>query len=485
MKQKFMLALAVIGLGFASCEKDDGPKIVETPIYGMQVNGPATGDKVFTIDEAQIVEPSSDFDVKAARNGMNYGIYFLKAGEMNFSNVLADEKVEFGVKLDSTAVQTAETGHEFSFDALTLTPGGTDAYTVKADGLYYIMTDETSSRAWVMKINTFEINATGDEATYVSGSADGASFEIKGVELRSVFKVRMNSAWKFVLPGLPWTDLAAGGVDGDHCRPVISYGGSVDALTADGGDISIETDKLLDMTFKWNPAEKGMKGITLEYAEGGDLPPPAFPENLYMTGAALGNGEWDWATNGLELTPVHSNPHLFFSVQWIAIGDDVGFKFSPELDWGKDFGVGAETSTSGVFEKGTGNVTVATAGYYTIVVNLKDETIEINEPMIYGIGDAFGGWDAAQAANMFTVDNDAEVITSPALSADADVRMHVGAQTMTVEDGSGPVDWWQAEFNVIDGKIEYRGTGDDQTAVPGTAGQVVTLNFKDGTGTIQ
>ncbi len=46
--------------------------------------------------------------------------------------------------------------------------------------------------------------------------------------------------------------------------------------------------------------------------------------------------------------------------------------------------------------------------------------------------------------------------------------------------------WWNSEFNVYDGKIEYRNdSSDDQPAVPGTAGQVVTLNFDDNTGTIQ
>ena len=57
-----------------------------------------------------------------------------------------------------------------------------------------------------------------------------------------------------------------------------------------------------------------------------------------------------------------------------------------------------------------------------------------------------------------------------------DIRMYT-----TIEG----VDWWQAEYNVFDGKIQYRGNGGDQAAVPVTAGQVVTLNFNAGTGTIK
>lgn len=46
-------------------------------------------------------------------------------------------------------------------------------------------------------------------------------------------------------------------------------------------------------------------------------------------------------------------------------------------------------------------------------------------------------------------------------------------------------DWWQMEFMVLDGKIEYRGKGDDQARLEATAGQVVTLDFNAGTGTIE
>ena len=46
--------------------------------------------------------------------------------------------------------------------------------------------------------------------------------------------------------------------------------------------------------------------------------------------------------------------------------------------------------------------------------------------------------------------------------------------------------WWQTEFMVFNGKIEYREKGGDQEPrVPGTAGQTVTLDFINGTGSIQ
>jgi hypothetical protein len=318
-----------------------------------------------------------------------------------------------------------------------------------------------------------------------TGSADGVTFEVKAVDLRAVFKVRINTAWKFITTNVPWTDLAAGGAEGDHCRPVISYGGAADALTADGGDITIDNGgQLLDFTFTWTPGKKGIAGISITTTAAGELPPAEFPEAMFMIGASIGG--WDWAANGIEMVPVHSNPHLFWKIVWIEAGvADAGFKFSPEKAWGKDFGVDAATgATEGVYGKGVDNVPdVAESGYYMVVVNLETETIEVNAPSVNGINPVFG--DADWAGNIeFTVDNTNKVITSPAFSADGALRMYVKANTLTNADGAA-IDWWQAEFNVFDGVIEYRGTGNDQAAVNVTAGQTVSLDFANETGVIE
>jgi hypothetical protein len=47
------------------------------------------------------------------------------------------------------------------------------------------------------------------------------------------------------------------------------------------------------------------------------------------------------------------------------------------------------------------------------------------------------------------------------------------------------VDWWQAEYNIYDGKIQYRGEGGDQAAVAVAANATVTVNFNAGTGEIK
>ncbi len=99
--------------------------------------------------------------------------------------------------------------------------------------------------------------------------------------------------------------------------------------------------------------------------------------------------------------------------------------------------------------------------------------------MDFGIGDVFGSWDHTNPPYQFTVDNANEVIKFNDVANDGELRMHVAASTLDIGD-----DWWRAEFIIIDGNIEYRGRGGDQTRVSVTAGQDISLNFKAGTGSI-
>ena len=131
-----------------------------------------------------------------------------------------------------------------------------------------------------------------------------------------------------------------------------------------------------------------------------------------------------------------------------------------------------------VIENGD-NMDIVESGMYIIVLNLQDGVIKLSVKVVevYGIGDAFGGWDEDNPANLFSIDNVTKTLTSPSLVADGNIRMY--AQHSWIDA------WWNAEFNIYDGVIEYRNDGGDQDPVPGTAGQVITLIFDDNTGSIQ
>ena len=79
-----------------------------------------------------------------------------------------------------------------------------------------------------------------------------------------------------------------------------------------------------------------------------------------------------------------------------------------------------------------------------------------------------------ESAQFATVDGK----LSATVAANGNLRMYVASTIATT-------DWWTREFVFFDGKIAYRGNGGDQTRVPVSTGQGVTLDFNAGTGVIQ
>ena len=248
---------------------------------------------------------------------------------------------------------------------------------------------------------------------------------------------------------------------------VIDFGGDLNNLVNGGANIATPGAGTWNVTLDIS----GVDGFSATVSQ--------YPNELYMTGNGVGQDaeNWNWF-EPLQLVPVHSHPELFWKIVWMKGTGE--FKIAPQADWGGDFGITGTADADGVYAKGGDNVPVpATAGYYMVVVDMKNNTVQVTEPKVYGIGNAFGGaWTAYDPNYLFTIDNANGVIKFDGVPDDGDLRLHVGATTLNC-------DWWQAEFNVIGGNIEFRGTGNDQAAVPVTSGQNISLNFKEGTGTIQ
>ncbi len=215
------------------------------------------------------------------------------------------------------------------------------------------------------------------------------------------------------------------------------------------------------------------------------LDPVTLPETMYITGS-MTVPEWDW-TGSYSMVPVHSNDGKFWSVQYFAEGDEIKFNTSRAWDGG-EFGYeegrfpDSSISYAGLEDSG-GNIKINNAGWYIVVVTTEivgrdyNFTVEFLPPNVYLTGDAAGGWDTFEEANRFTVPDtgDGEFV-SPAFVADAELRMCI------VLEG---IEWWKTEFVILDGKIEYRGKGDDQDRVNVTQGQRAYLNFLTGEGYVR
>lgn len=196
--------------------------------------------------------------------------------------------------------------------------------------------------------------------------------------------------------------------------------------------------------------------------------------DLFMTGSNYG-----WGDTWKQLTPIHSAEGEFWTIVYLEAGEQI--KFAPQAGWGNDFGGEAtinDEAGAGLTADGT-NLLAKNAGWYLLhVVNTTDRIVNVLAPNIYLIGGtaADGKWEVADV-NKFTVPTgkDGEFV-SPAFGAADEVRMCVNF---------GGYDWWKTEFIVLDGKIVYRGSGNDQERVKVAAGQKAYLNFTDGIGSFK
>ena len=196
--------------------------------------------------------------------------------------------------------------------------------------------------------------------------------------------------------------------------------------------------------------------------------------DLFLTGS-----NYDWGGKWLQLVPFNKSEEDFWTIIYLHEGEQ--FKFAPQAGWGDDFGYTGtninDEAGANITSSSDGNLVVGKAGWYLLKVqNGSTKALTVLQPNVYLIGDAAGEWNIADSHKFTVPTTEDGVFESPAFAADAELRMCVSV------DG---FEWWQSEFMVFDGKIEYRGRGIDQNRVNVKAGQKVTLNFTAGTGEIK
>ncbi len=350
----------------------------------------------------------------------------------------------------------------------------TTPFTVPADGLYHIVLDKELKKIVVAPV-VWGVIGGASPGGWGTSTPMPAAFNLNKMEfavedlvmLKNEWKFRYNDGWKIILD----KDFDLGGGK-KGIKVNTNLGGAVNALVPGGANIVNEVYAKYKVTLTW---ELG-KAWVATYTKTGEAPPLAeYPAEMFMIGDGVGT--WDWSVTNLPMVPVHSHPEYFWKIVWM--NGTGGFKFCEKKEWGLDFGAADGSTGIGTFDKGTSNITVpATAGYYMVVVDLKNKKIEVTEPSVFMIGDCVGSWNASTPENKFTVDNANEKITFTKAMNAGEVRMHVSSPLLIC-------DWWQAEFIVLNNLIEYRGIGGDQTRVPLTAGShTIDLNFKTGAGSI-
>jgi hypothetical protein len=489
-KYCLLAVMAISMVAFTGCKDDDDDD--DPPVFvedGFYLTGPATGTDGFELDAMMFPgrEEGEGFSYNL-REGMYEKFFYLNAGTFNITEVAGVNRTVWGwdgngqktLELDGTNDQILGTVHHG-----TVTADGT-GFNVNTAGLYHVIVDKSTARAFFTRITHWA--AIGDATDLgwsgeykmdpVSVTAEAGSWKGGGMIIRERggIKFRYNSGWKISVDDL----IIFANIGNDNGDWVMGAGTFAHP----------EEEGEYEVTLNWSLAD----GWAFTYNKTGTVDPlPEYPESLYMIGNALnmedsdGDGTpdgWQWNLTDAPMIPVAGNKeHLFWKIVWLYEGGE--FKFAPQREWVGDFGKSGD-ATDGIFAKGGENIPVpGGSGYYMVVVNLDTEEIAVVDPKVYLIGNAVGGdnaWDPANPEVLFTVDNENEVVTiTKTLAATPELRMYAWFDAAE----GWFTDWWQSEFMIFDGEIEYRGAGGDQARVAVEAGEyTISLKFKDETGTI-
>lgn len=471
----FLCGLAVVGMMFTSCD-DNGkkPPVVTIVEDGFYVVGEASAIASLEAEGAEVAimaNGTNENASNAAREGM-YEKYIALEGGKPFQLVLKEGATEtvYGAELADVALSGNEQPN------ITVQRGKMVENTtmqVKESGLYHIVLDlnlDGSLEDKLILVAPVEWGVRGGMNGW--GFTAGTRSEFNKTTMTYTwtdqelsaggkFKFAYGGGWKIELNAL------ADATDANDARYIKANTNLGENALPGGADIAVEGAGTYTITLTYNLAQ-GAIANSYKY-EIKMTAASALPSEMYMIGDAIGG--WDWAGDYIvSMTPVHSAEGAFWTIKPLEAGKP--FKFCPVKDWNGDFtGLGEDSG----YVVADGNCSVEADGIYMIYVDVKNKKLVVEPAAVYGIGDCFGGWDAKMEAAQFAVEGQSLKVTVP---ADGNLRMYA-------ESSAATTDWWTREFNVFDGKIEFRGKGDDQAAVAVTAGQVVTLNFADNTATIQ
>ncbi len=476
MKKIAVIMSALALMTFASCEKENqgngGIDFDTVAEDGFYVSGPAAGTDKYTAE--YMMNAGFNEVEKAARSGMYEKYIWLEANK-DFELVLVkgSKGTRYSAVLEDFDVsEKADNPAEVLKRGILVTGDSAPAMQVKETGMYHIILDlnekgDLSDAMIVLAPAKWGLRGNMNGWGYTEGEVkkEGNVVTYTWKDQRLVegkeFKFAHCHGWKVNLDDLGLV------------KAEISFGEEergVSGLEYTSTNITVEKTGLYTIVLKYemkNGPYKNSFSYTTECTEEIVLD---FPKELYMIGQQF--GAWTWTDPGVaSFAPVNGKPGHFWLVRHFNAAD--GFKFCAVKEWNGDF-TGEKWSNSGLIFK-EGNCFVEKDGLYLIYVNYETETVTLEEAAIYGMGDAFGSWDAKTEAYKFSVVDGKAV--SPVLKA--------GNLRMYAEFSGNISDWWTREFNVFDGQIVYRGNDGDQAAVPVTEGQVVTLDFNAGTGSIQ
>ena len=475
MKKVLFFFMAALALTVASCgpEKKGGEEIdwSKVTVDGFYVAGPATGSDEIK-PECVMAAGFNEVD-KAVREGM-YEKYIVLEADKDFYLLYNDggKKTKYGATLEEFVTPLEEVYNDNPEKVLKgKMIEGTDAPSMKVakTGLYHIVLDINKAgdlkepQILLLDASDFGVRGgmngwgfTSSDPKVTEFTNDGITFTFKDQELakNGEFKFSTGNYWKVTLD------------DAGKVKAEVSL---AENMTLNGANIKVEKGGLYDITLTFKLAQ-GTFDKSFSYTAVCTKESTA-PEQMYMIGEQWGGWSWD-SEDVAEFVPVWGAVGYFWITRFFEGGKE--FKFCAVKAWNGDFG-----------DNGN-NVKIENEGFYTILVNGNDNTFEIMPAEVYGIGSAWGAnaWDF-NADDPVKFVPEGKTLVATVTNTDGAVRLASkvtpSAAIENVTTPNGWIDWWKTEFVYFDGKIAYRGAGNDQERVAVEAGQKITIDFNAGT----
>ena len=482
MKKVLFFFIAALSLLAVSCkEKENGANIDwnKVTVDGFYVAGPATGSDEIK-PECVMAAGYNEVD-KAVREGM-YEKYIVLEANKEFYLLYkdGDTKTQYGADLKefTTPLEEAYSDNpEKVVKGKMIAGDNAPVMKVTKTGLYHIVLDINKAgdlkEPQILLLDASDFGVRGGMNGWGFTSADpkvtefsnaGITFNFKDQELGAggEFKFATGNYWKVTLD------------DAGKVKAEVSLAAG---MTINGSNIKVEKGGKYDLALNFKLAQ-GAFDKSFSYTATCTEESTA-PETMYMIGAQWGN--WTWTDPGVvDLVPVWGAPGYFWVTRYFEANGE--FKFCAVKDWNGDFG-----------DNGN-NIKIENAGFYTILVNGNENKYEIMPAEVYVIGltgtvktEEQDVWDF-NGADVLKFTAEDKVLTATLANA-GELRLASkvtpSAAIAGVTTANGWIDWWKTEFIFFDGKIAYRGAGNDQERVQGAAGQKLTLDFNAGTVTVE
>lgn len=201
-----------------------------------------------------------------------------------------------------------------------------------------------------------------------------------------------------------------------------------------------------------------------------DLPPY---NEIYMVGSAAPNG-WDIA-NATKLTQNATNPFVF-TYQGVMQAGEFKFPVNRNSDWGQDMFMKKSDTEMYLHQGGTSGDdkwSITKKGFYTITLNLLDNSIIIQREKIFMVGSATPvGWDIGQAVELVEDGTDGCIFTYTGPMVSGEFKFPVNRNS----------DWGQDMYMRTSDTKMYRHIGgqsdDNKWNIPIDGNYLITVNIE-------